>query len=449
MAVLGSSFVAIMEIVYCVICFAAGAVVAGFMVASRYRAELQFMQERKTTLEGERDKEKGDLAAAQSEVVRLTGGLAAASANLSNAESRLKDYGKEVEQMQGRLKIEFENLANRILDEKSSKFTTQNQTNLDLLLTPLRHQIAEFKSKVETVHTEDQTDRAVLRSQIELLNTASVEMTGEAKNLTLALKGDSKTQGNWGELILEKVLESSGLTKGVEFTVQGSLKDEAGANLRPDIVICLPDDRHFVVDSKVSLTAYERYYSEGDTEQRQRILKEHVFSVRKHVKELAEKKYQDLYQITTPDFVFMFVPIEPALSCALHADSALFNDTFEQKVILVTPSTLLATLRTVAHIWKQEKQTRNAKEIARKSGALYDKFVGLYDDLLKIGAHLEATTKVYHDALGKLKDGRGNLIKSAEDIRMLGAKADKRLPDALVQEVGERALAAGDDHVRE
>jgi DNA recombination protein RmuC len=434
-----------MEILYCAICLVVGAVVTGLIVAARYGAVLRFLTERKASLEAESGQWKTESAVAQAKVLALTAELATAKADLNNAVSRLTDYGKEVEQMQVRLKVEFENLANRVLEEKSSKFATQNQSNLEQLLTPLRQQMGEFKSRVDAVHTEDTADRAALRAQIESLTRASAEMTGEAKSLTLALKGDSKTQGNWGELILEKILESSGLTRDVEFTVQGALKNDEGANLRPDVLIHLPEGRHFVVDSKVSLTAYERYCNEADPEEQRKALREHVLSVRKHVEELAEKKYQDLYQITTPDFVFMFVPVEPAFSSALQSDRALFNDAFERKVILVTPSTLLATLRTVAHIWKQEKQTRNALDIAKRSGALYDKFVGLYGDLTEIGSKLHATTEAYHAALNKLKDGRGNLVKSVEDIKKLGARASKDLPRVLVQEASESDALAGEE----
>jgi len=434
-----------MDILYCAICLVVGAMVTGLIVAARYRTELRFLTERKTSLEGECGQWKSESAKAYSNAMVLTAELATAKADLINAQGRLSDYGREVEQMQGRLKVEFENLANKVLDEKSSKFATQNQTNLDQLLTPLRQQIGEFKSRVETVHMEDSTDRAVLRSQNESLTRASAEMTGEAKNLTLALKGDSKTQGDWGELILEKVLEHSGLTRDVEFTVQGAFKSDEGANLRPDVVINLTGNKHFVVDSKVSLTAYERYCSEADAEQQKKALKEHALSVRDHLEELAKKKYQDLYQITTPDFVFMFFPVEPAFSCAVQSDRALFNDAFEKKVILVTPSTLLATLRTVAHIWKQEKQTRFALDIAMKSGALYDKFAGLYDDLTQIGLKLNATTVSYHAALNKLKDGRGNLVKRVEEIKELGARARKDLPPGLVQEADENDAQDGVD----
>jgi DNA recombination protein RmuC len=296
---------------------------------------------------------------------------------------------------------------------------------------------------VEEVHAKETTSLAVLLNQIESLTRLNAEVTEETKNLTLALKGDPKAQGNWGELILEKVLENSGLTAGVEFTVQTTLKSDEGSNLRPDVVINLPDNKHFVIDSKVSLTAYERSCSAREPDEQEAALKAHVQSVCGHVEELARKKYLDLYGITAPDFVFMFIPVEPAFSSALRADQTLFNDAFAMKVVLVPPSTLLATLRTVAQIWKQEKQTRNALEIARRSGALYDKFVGFYEDLKDIGTKLNATRDTYDAALNKLKDGRGNLIKSVEDIKKLGAKAAKELPSVLVQEAIEEDAGAG------
>jgi DNA recombination protein RmuC len=426
-----------MQILYVVIGFLVGGVIAWLTQSLRSRAELRALTERNTALDYNLREAKSQLAMTQNQVLELTGTLATARADLINAQNRMQEYTRDLDQMQARVKMEFQNLANQILEEKTAKFTVQNQVNLEQLLSPLKLQIGEFKRKVEDVHTADTADRAVLRNEIESLRRLNAVVTEEAQNLTLALKGDSKIQGNWGELILEKVLENSGLTAGEEFTVQTSLKSESGSNLRPDVVIHLPENRHFVVDSKVSLTAYERYCSATHPDEQEAALKEHVGSVYGHVDELAAKKYQDLYQINVPDFVFMFVPIEPAFSRALQGDPALFNYAFGKKIILVTPSTLLATLRTVAQIWKQEKQTRNAMEIAKRSGALYDKFVGLYEDLVEIGVKLNATTDAYQSALNKLRDGRGNLIKSVDDIKKLGAKAGKELPPVVVQEAME------------
>jgi len=417
--------------------FCIGGVLVWFYIWTRLRAEQRSLSEQNRRLESDLTTANSKLAEDRCEVLRLTEALATAKAELANADERRKEYAKEVEEMKSRLKTEFENIANRILEEKTVKFTAQNQTNLDQILTPLKTQIGEFKQKVELVYTNETADRRALLSQIENLAKLNIQVTEDAKNLTAALKGDSKVQGNWGELILQKVLERSGLTKDVEFTVQTNLKSETGANFRPDVIINLPDKRHFVVDSKVSLTAYERIYSADTQAEREFAMKQHAQSLRAHVQELADKRYQDLYQISAPDFVFMFIPIEPALGAALQRDARIFEDAFDKKVILVTPSTLLATLLTVTQIWKQERQTRNAFEIARRSGALYDKFEGLYQDLLDVGDKINKAASSHQAVIEKLKSGRGNLVKSIEDIRKLGAKAQKALPTNLVEEAAE------------
>jgi DNA recombination protein RmuC len=431
-----------MESLWLAIGFVIGGIVIGGTVAWTARVTRKSLVERCAQAQSDLSASRSAFALLQKELLQMTAALATAEANLNNASLRTQEH----EEMHGRLKLEFENLANRILDEKSARFTSQNQTNLNQLLSPLATQITEFKSRVEQVYTAETAERATLRTQIENLSTLNQQMTEDARNLTLALKGDSKAQGNWGELILEKVLEGSGLTQGVEYTTQTNLKNEHGANLRPDVIIRLPEGKHFVVDSKVSLSAYERYCSATGSDVQQLALREHARSVRSHFQSLAGKKYQDLYQISAPDFVFMFIPIEPAFGRALESEPALFNDAFEQGVILVTPSTLLATLRTVAQIWKQEKQTRNSLEIARKSGALYDKFVGLYEDLEKVHSKLEETSRNYRDALDKIKDGRGNLIKRVQDIKKLGARTEKEFSPEVVRASEESdALEAGDE----
>ena len=415
-----------MDILYFIIVFILGGVIAWFIQSVRLRTENRVLTERNESLDRNLKEAKNQLEVAQDKTLALTSSLAAAQADLVNAK-----------EMEARLTKEFENLAHKTLEVTASKLTDQNKSNIDQLLSPLKTQIDGFKSRIEQVYTTETADRSALRTQIESLTKLNMQMTEEAKNLTLALKGDSKSQGDWGEMILEKVLETSGLIKDVEFTIQASFKSNEGSDLRPDVIINLPEHRHFVIDSKVSLTAYERYCSTTDEKDRSIALKEHIQSIRAHVDELAEKKYHDLYQITVPDFVFMFVPIEPALLIAVREDQTLFNYAFKKNVVLLTPSTLLATLKTVEYMWKQEKQTRNAKEIARRSGALYDKFMGLYDDLLDIGRKLESTSAVYHSALNKLKTGKGNLIKSLDDIKKLGAKTSKELPAGTLQEADE------------
>jgi DNA recombination protein RmuC len=423
-----------MQILYCSLAFVAGAVLTWLLLKLRLQAQQAALIERSAAAERNQVVAKQELAAARDQVLGLNTRLAKADADLQNANTRMQEYARDLDAMQNRLKIEFENLANRILEEKSNKFTAQNQTNLEQVLGPLKTQIGEFKNRVEQVYTAETADRSALRQQIDSLKDLNQKINEEAKNLTLALKGDSKAQGNWGELILEKVLESSGLKKGTEYMVQSSLKNEDGKNLRPDVIINLPDQKHFVVDSKVSLTAYEQYCSCENSEDQKILLKEHIKSVRKHVDELAAKKYHDLYQINAPDFVFMFVPVEPAFSLALRSDGSLFTDAFEKKVILVTPTTLLATLRTVDQIWKQELQTRNALEIARKSGDLYDKFVMFYTSLEKVNSKLNETQTAFNDVFDDVKTGRGNLIKRVEDIKKLGIKASKELPSNVMQQ---------------
>jgi len=415
-----------MDILYFIIAFILGGVIAWFIQSVRLRTENRVLLERNESIDRNLKEAKSQLGAAQDKALALTSSLAAAQADLANAK-----------EMETRLTKEFENLAHKMLEVTASKLTDQNKSNIDQLLSPLKTQIDGFKSRIEQVYTTETADRSALRTQIESLTKLNLQMTEEAKNLTLALKGGSKSQGDWGEMILEKVLETSGLIKDVEFTIQASFKSDEGSDLRPDVIINLPERRHFVIDSKVSLTAYERYCNMTDEKDRNVALKEHIQSIRAHVDELAEKKYHDLYQITVPDFVFMFVPVEPALLIAVREDQTLFNYAFKKNVVLLTPSTLLATLKTVEYMWKQEKQTRNAKEIARRSGALYDKFMGLYDDLLDIGKKLDSTTSVYHSALNKLKTGKGNLIKSLDDIKKLGAKTSKELPPGAVEEADE------------
>ena len=423
-----------MQFLYYSVAFLAGAALTWALLKLRVQAQQAVLIERCAAAERTQSETKQTLEAARLQILDLNTRLAKADADLQNANTRMQEYARDFEAMQNRLKTEFENLANRILEEKSSKFTAQNKTNLEQLLGPLKTQIGEFKTRVEHVYNTETADRSALRQQIDSLKDLNQKINEEAKNLTLALKGDSKAQGNWGELILEKVLESSGLKKGTEYVVQNSLKTDEGKTVRPDVIINLPENKHFVIDSKVSLTAYEQYCSSENSEDQKLLLKEHIKSVRKHVDELADKKYHDLYQINAPDFVFMFVPVEPAFSLALRSDGSLFTDAFERKVILVTPTTLLATLRTVDQIWKQELQTRNALEIARKSGDLYDKFVMFYTSLEKVNSKLNETQTAFKDVFDDVKTGRGNLIKRVEDIKKLGIKASKELPPNVMQQ---------------
>ncbi|WP_298138770.1 DNA recombination protein RmuC [Flavobacterium sp.] len=352
--------------------------------------------------------------------------------DFENLWERNKEQKQEVEQLQEKFTKEFENLANKILEEKTTKFTEQNKENLKNILSPLQDKIQLFEKKVEDTHKESIDYHAALRQQILGLREMNEQMSKETLNLTKALKGDSKMQGNWGELILERVLEKSGLEKDREYFVQQSFVKEDGNRVFPDVVINLPDGKKMIVDSKVTLTAYERYINEENDDLKAQYLKEHVISINRHVEQLGNKNYQDLYHMESPDFVLLFIPIESAFAIALNEDTTLYNKAFEKNIVIVTPSTLLATLRTIDSMWTNQKQQENALEIARQAGALYDKFEGFVQDLIKIGKKMDEAKVEYQGAMNKLVDGKGNLITSVEKLKKMGAKAKKALPESII-----------------
>jgi DNA recombination protein RmuC len=352
--------------------------------------------------------------------------------DFENLWERNKEQKSEVENLQEKFTKEFENLANKILDEKTNKFTEQNKENMKNILTPLQDKIINFEKKVEDTHKESIDYHAALRQQILGLRDMNAQMSKETINLTKALKGDSKMQGNWGELVLERVLEKSGLEKGREYEVQQSFVTDEGNRVFPDVVINLPDGKKMIVDSKVTLTAYERYINEEDDDAKEQYLKEHINSLKRHVEQLGDKNYQDLYHMESPDFVLLFIPIESAFAVALNEDTNLYNKAFEKNIVIVTPSTLLATLRTIDSMWANQKQQENALEIARQAGALYDKFEGFVSDLLKIGKRMDEAKSEYQGAMNKLVDGNGNLITSVEKLKKMGAKAKKSLPENII-----------------
>ena len=359
--------------------------------------------------------------------------LAKKENDFDNLLDRTKEQKEEINQLQEKFSKEFENLANKILEEKTQKFTEQNKENLKNILSPLQDKILHFEKKVEDTHKESIDYHAALRQQIVSLSEMNAQMSKETINLTKALKGDSKMQGNWGELVLERVLEKSGLEKGREYEVQQAFTTAEGTRILPDVIINLPDGKKMVVDSKVSLTAYEKYVNEEDDVQQNLHLKEHVNSVKRHVEQLSDKRYQDIYQMESPDFVLLFIPIEPAFALALQEDLTLYNKAFEKNIVIVTPSTLLATLRTIDSMWTNQKQQENAIEIARQAGALYDKFEGFVSDLIKIGKKMDEAKVEYSAAMNKLTEGKGNLVISAEKLKKMGAKAKKALPDAILK----------------
>jgi DNA recombination protein RmuC len=373
----------------------------------------------------------------QKEKESLAINLAKKENDFDNLMERNKEQKQEVEKLQEKFTKEFENLANKILEEKTVKFTEQNKENLKNILSPLQDKIQLFEKKVEDTHKESIDYHAALRQQILGLREMNEQMSKETINLTKALKGDSKMQGNWGELVLERVLEKSGLEKDREYFVQQSHITEDGNRVFPDVIINLPDGKKMIIDSKVTLTAYERYINEEDSEVKNQHLKEHIVSINRHVEQLSSKNYHDLYHMESPDFVLLFIPIESAFAVALNQDTSLYNKAFEKNIVIVTPSTLLATLRTIDSMWTNQKQQENAIEIARQAGALYDKFEGFVSDLIKIGKKMDEAKVEYGNAMNKLVEGKGNLVSSVEKLKKMGAKAKKSLPESVLKRANE------------
>src|SRR6195952_966160 len=409
------------------------------------KLKLARTEERAANMAAERD---NTAQALHNERLRLEAGLAGlneqllAEKNLSvktqealNAQRiRLAEQEEYLQQVQAKFKHEFENMASKLLDDKSAKFTEHNRTNLDVILNPFKEKLKDFETKVDQVYKAEAEERNVLKGVINTLMDLNKQISDEAQNLTKALKGDSKKQGNWGEVILERVLERSGLVKDREYRLQASLIAADGSRLQPDVIIDLPDEKHLIIDSKVSLVAYERLVNCETEDERKLYSKAHVESIRNHVSGLSAKNYHDLYQINSPDFVLLFVPIESSFSFAVQLDAELFSDAWEKRVVIVSPSTLLATLRTISSIWKQERQNRNVLEIARLSGAMYDKFVGFIGDMEGIGKNIKQSQAAYDSAINKLTEGNGNLTKTAEKIKSLGAKANKQIDQKYLSE---------------
>jgi len=382
-----------------------------------------------SNLETERDKFRDEREGLNIELTQR-------NTEFDNLQQQNLKRDQELEERQEQLRQEFKLLANTILEEKSNKFTEQNKENIKNILNPLEEKIKTFEKKVEDTQKESISMHSALKEQLLGLKDLNLQMTKEATNLTKALKGDSKMQGNWGELVLERVLEKSGLEKDREYFVQQSFKLDDGSRVMPDVVLHLPDSKKMIIDSKVSLTDYERFANAEDEEKAMH-LKAHVNSIKKHVDQLSDKNYQDLYDIESPDFVLMFVPIEPAFATAVNEDNTLYNKAFEKNIVIVTPSTLLATLRTIDTMWNNEKQQRNAIEIARQAGALYDKFEGLVKDLTGVGKKIDAAKTDYSAAMNKLVEGKGNLITSVQKLKKMGAKAKKELPETILKRAEE------------
>ncbi len=377
---------------------------------------------------------KTEINEKEQHIIKLTANISAKDADIKNIKERLDENKKEIEKIQEKFRFEFKNLANEILEEKTKKFTEQNKTNISEILKPLNEKIKDFEKKVEDTYEKGLRDRTEMQTELKKLHELNSRISEEAHNLTKALKGDVKKQGNWGEVVLERILESSGLIKGEEYETQYSTENDDGKRIQPDVIIFLPDKKHIIIDSKVSLVAYEQFVNAETEEERVQYIKEHIRSVKNHVKELSDKKYQTSVDLNTPEYVLMFIPIESSFSVTIQEDNEIFNYAWSNKIVIVSPSTLIATLMTISSVWKQENQTKNAIEIARQSGALYDKFEGFVNDLKKIGKTIQVADDTYQAAMNKLSTGKGNLIGRAERIKELGAKATKSLPDNLIEE---------------
>ncbi len=352
---------------------------------------------------------------------------------LSEQQNQTEEKLKLLTEARGQLDDAFRNLATEIFEAKQKDFKAQNKEQLGALLNPLGERIRDFEKRVEETYSNESKERFSLVKEVKALQELNGRIAQDAVNLTNALKGENKTQGNWGEVVLERVLEESGLQKGREYETQVSLANEDGKRLQPDVIVHLPEGKDVIIDSKVTLTAYERFCSTDDADEQAKALKAHVQSLRTHVKQLSAKDYQKLKGLRTLDFVLLFVPVEAAFTAAVQEDPAIYSDAFSRNIMIVSPSTLLTTLRTIQNIWRYEQQNKNAQEIASKAGALYDKFVSFVSDLDTVGARLESTQNAYRDAYSKLASGKGNLVRRAEDMKDLGAKVSKSLPKNLVE----------------
>jgi DNA recombination protein RmuC len=426
-----------MEILYLLIGFVIGAAIIWFILNAGSKAKLVVGNEKANMLESENNLLKKEIENKNNSLLEVSKKLASRESDYQHLTAKLNEQKAEIEKLQERFTIEFRNLANDILEEKTKKFTEQNKTNLDQLLKPLSEKIKDFEKKVEETYDKEAQQRFSLKEEVKRLAELNQIVSREAQNLTRALKGESKTQGNWGEVILESILEKSGLVKDREYFLQKSFTTEEGQRMQPDVVVKYPGDRSIVIDSKVSLISYERFTSATEPEEKESALKEHLLSIKRHIDELGAKAYQTLYELKTLDFVMMFLPIEPAYMVAIQSDPGLWNYAYEKRILLISPTNLIAALKMVESMWRQEYQNKNAEEIARQSGALYDKFEGFMNDLIEIGKRLDSTKEYYKSSMNKLSEGKGSLVARVENIRKLGAKTKKNLPKNLLDRAGE------------
>lgn len=393
----------------------------------RLKSEIGFLNDAIGLRNAEMERMRSETASVRETLEKKIGEAEKWLAISQNLQEKLDTQKNELEEIQERMNLQFRSIASDLLEEKSRKFTESNKENIDTILKPLKEKLGEFERKVEETHKEGLLKNEALKTQLDQLQQLNVQMSQDAVNLTKALKGENKTQGNWGEFILESVLEKSGLTKNREYEMQVSLNDEDGNRLQPDVIIKLPESKSVVIDSKVSLIAYERFSSADDRETAELARKEHTASLRNHIKGLSGKNYQKIHDIKSLDFVLLFIPIEPAFAAAIQSDPGIFQEALDKNIVIVSPSTLLATLRTIASIWRQEYQNRNAMEIAKQGSDMYDKFVGFADELTKLGNQIESTQRTYEEAMKKLKTGRGSLVTRAKAMQKLGLSNTKTL----------------------
>lgn len=433
-----------MDFLFVLFGFLVGAAIAWLMAQMKSTKQVQQLstslfveRENNKRIEAQIEELKSELESERKKVLEANNSLAAAEADYRNIQEKLQDQKRELEQLNEKFAIEFKNLANDIFEEKSKKFTDQNKSNLFDLLRPLGEKIVEFERKVEDTHKDNITRNAALREQLENLQRLNIQMTKEAENLTKALKGDSKTQGAWGEFILESILEKSGLEKDREYTIQESFTTEDG-RFRPDIVVRLPEKRHVIIDSKVSLTAYNNFVNAATEDEKIIALKAHLVSIRQHLKVLSEKNYQRISDRNL-DFIIMFIPIEPAYILAIQSEKRLYEEALEKRIIFVSPTLLIPSLQLIKNVWKLEYQNRNSQEIARHATSLYEKFAGFTNDLIDIGNQLRKTQTSYENAMNKLATGNGNLVRSVERFKVLGLKPTKNVDQRLLDRSGEQA----------
>ncbi|WP_419241358.1 DNA recombination protein RmuC [Cardinium endosymbiont of Nabis limbatus] len=418
--------------IYLIITWLIGLAIGWLIAKALHNTPISSLQDKVASLEKHLAESQQQSHILQEKHLTISKELATSLAHNSHLEKKISEQGASVDQLQAQLTIHFKNLANELLEEKSKKLSDDSQRQMAQLLTPLSDKINTFSQQVTQYNQESLERNVALRTELKQLHDLNLKITQEAAGLTKALKGDSKLQGGWGEFILENILEQSGLVKNREYLIQPSITTEDGQRLQPDVVVNLPEGRHIVIDAKVSLMHYEQFFNNAHALERAAHLKQHILSIRRHIKTLSEKQYQSLYNLQGLDFVLMFIPIEPAFALAVQEESMLFNEAYARNIVIVSPSNLIATLRTIANLWRQAYQNQNALEIATQGGALYDKFVTFVEDIKNIGRQLDLTQKNYLEATKKLYDGKGNLVSRAQKMKLLGARTSKVLDQQLI-----------------